>query len=184
MEKAAALKIIQQLADGIDPQTGQAFGADSPYQHPDTVRALFVALRALDAPPASKQRAAATGENAPSNSGKPWSDDEDKALAAAFDAGRKIPRARHRAPAFAVRDRSAARQARQDRAARQYARACSQGQRGRVGHGGLFSATLIEWAKQEAGRGKGASRRSLVEKAEPPFRSLASSRSLIFLHDT
>jgi hypothetical protein len=95
MEKADALKIIQQLADGIDPHTGQAFGAGSPYQHPDTVRALFVALRALDAPPApaqtaSKQRAAATGENAPSNSGKPWSDDEDKALAAAFDAGKKI----------------------------------------------------------------------------------------------
>ena len=93
MEKADALKIIQQLADGIDPHTGQVFGAGSPYQHPDTVRALFVALRALDAPPApaaSKQRAAATGENAPSNSGKPWSDDEDKALAAAFDAGRKV----------------------------------------------------------------------------------------------
>ncbi len=91
MEKADALKIIQQLADGIDPHTGKAFGADSPYQHPDTVRALFVALRALDAPPAaSKPRAATAAENAPSNSGKPWTDDEDKALAAAFDAGKKI----------------------------------------------------------------------------------------------
>ena len=94
MEKAAALKILQQLADGSDPHTGKAFGADSPYQHPDTVRALFVALRALDAPaaaaPAGKQRTAAPAENAPSNSGKPWSDDEDKALAAAFDAGKQI----------------------------------------------------------------------------------------------
>ena len=94
MEKTAALKILQQLADGTDPHTGKTFGADSPYQHPDTVRALFVALRALDAPPAptpaAKPRAAATAENPPSNSGKPWSDDEDKALAAAFDAGKKI----------------------------------------------------------------------------------------------
>lgn len=94
MEKAAALKILQQLADGTDPHTGKAFGADSPYQHPDTVRALFVALRALDAPaaaaPAGKQRIATPAENAPSNSGKPWSDDEDKALAAAFDAGKQI----------------------------------------------------------------------------------------------
>jgi hypothetical protein len=89
MEKAAALKILQQLADGTDPHTGKSFGADSPYQHPDTVRALFVALRALDAP-AGKQRAAAPAESAPSNSGKPWSDDEDRALAAAFDAGKKI----------------------------------------------------------------------------------------------
>ena len=47
MEKADALKILQQLADGIDPQTSQPVRADSPYQHPDTVRALFVALRAL-----------------------------------------------------------------------------------------------------------------------------------------
>lgn len=97
MEKAAALKILQQLADGTDPHTGKTFGADSPYQHPDTVRALFVGLRALDAPaaapapaPAGKQRSAAPAENAPSNSGKPWSDDEDKALAAAFDAGKQI----------------------------------------------------------------------------------------------
>jgi hypothetical protein len=90
MEKAAALKILQQLADGTDPHTGKAFGADSPYQHPDTVRALFVALRALDAPPPTGKQRAATAENAPSNSGKPWSDDEDKALAAAFDAGKQI----------------------------------------------------------------------------------------------
>ena len=93
MEKAAALKILQQLADGTDPHTGKAFGADSPYQHPDTVRALFVALRALDAPaaaPAAGKQRAAAAESAPTNSGKPWSDDEDKALAAAFDAGKKI----------------------------------------------------------------------------------------------
>lgn len=93
MEKAAALKILQQLADGTDPHTGKAFGADSPYQHPDTVRALFVALRALDAPaaaPAAGEQRAAAAESAPSNSGKPWSDDEDKALAAAFDAGKQI----------------------------------------------------------------------------------------------
>jgi len=93
MEKAAALKILQHLADGTDPHTGKAFGADSPYQHPDTVRALFVALRALDAPaaaPAAGKQRAAAAESAPSNSGKPWSDDEDKALAAAFDAGKQI----------------------------------------------------------------------------------------------
>ena len=112
MEKADALKIIQQLADGIDPHTGQVFGAGSSYQHPDTVRALFVALRALDAPPAqttAKQRAAATGENAPSNSGKPWADDEDKALAAAFDAGKKILElaTAHRRSRFAIEARLA-----------------------------------------------------------------------------
>lgn len=99
MEKAAALKILQQLADGVDPHTGRSFGADSPYQHPDTVRALFLALRELGGVNAEaaaapvqlpvKSRAAAN-PNAPSNAGKPWSDEEDRALAAAFDAGKKI----------------------------------------------------------------------------------------------
>ena len=108
MEKADALKILQQLADGIDPQTGQPFRADSPYQHPDTVRALFAALRALDVQPAAKPRTAA-GENAPQNSGKPWSDDEDKTLAAAFDAGGKIPElaTAHQRSRFAIEARLA-----------------------------------------------------------------------------
>jgi hypothetical protein len=106
MEKAAALKILHQLADGIDPHTGKAFGAEAAYQHPDTVRALFVAIRALDAgslsapaasapvaapapaaQPAAKPRASA---DKASNSGKPWSDDEDQALGAAFDAGKQL----------------------------------------------------------------------------------------------
>jgi hypothetical protein len=108
MEKADALKILQQLADGIDPQTGQPFRADSPYQHADTVRALCVALRALEAQPAPKPRAAA-GENAPQNSGKPWSEDEDKALAGAFDAGGKIPElaTAHQRSRFAIEARLA-----------------------------------------------------------------------------
>ena len=108
MEKADALKILQQLADGIDPQTSQPFRADSPYQHPDTVRALFAALRALDVQPAAKPRTAA-GENAPQNSGKPWSDDEDKTLAAAFDAGGKIPElaTAHQRSRFAIEARLA-----------------------------------------------------------------------------
>ena len=114
MEKAAALKILQQLADGTDPHTGNTFGADSPYQHPDTVRALFVALRALDTPvavvqPTTKPRTAATGDNAPSNAGKAWSDDEDKALVAAFDAGKKILElaTAHRRSRFAIEARLA-----------------------------------------------------------------------------
>jgi len=106
MEKAAAVKIIQQLADGIDPQTGKTFHADSPYQQPDTVRALFMALQALDERPAAKARPEAN-ENVPQNSGKPWSDEEDHALAAAFDAGKKIPElaTSHQRSRFAIEAR-------------------------------------------------------------------------------
>ena len=108
MEKAAALKIIQQLANGVDPHSGEVFCADSPYQHPDTVRALFIAARALETQPAPKQRGSAN-ENAPQNAGKPWSADEDKALVAAFDAGKQIPElaAKHQRSRFAIEARLA-----------------------------------------------------------------------------
>jgi hypothetical protein len=90
MEKADALKIIQQLANGIDPHTGEVFRADSPYQHPDTVRALFCALQMFEEA-APRQRAVATAPAAPQNAGKPWAEEEDKMLAAAFDFGKQIP---------------------------------------------------------------------------------------------
>ena len=108
MESATALKIIQQLANGIDPHSGEVFRADSPYQHPDTVRALFTAVRALEALSAPKQRAAGA-ENAPQNAGKPWSSDEDEALAGAFDAGKQIPElaAQHQRSRFAIEARLA-----------------------------------------------------------------------------
>ena len=108
MESATALKIIQQLANGIDPHSGEVFRADSPYQHPDTVRALFTAVHALEAQSAPRPRAAGV-ENAPQNAGKPWSSDEDAALAGAFDAGKQIPdlAAQHQRSRFAIEARLA-----------------------------------------------------------------------------
>jgi hypothetical protein len=88
MEKQAALQIVQALAQGIDPHTGETFPAASPYQHPDTVRALFQAVQALTGASANQSR---SPQSAPENAGKPWSDEEDKALAAAFDTGKAIP---------------------------------------------------------------------------------------------
>ena len=46
MQKEQALRILNALANGVHPATGEKFAADSPYQHPDTVRALFEAMRA------------------------------------------------------------------------------------------------------------------------------------------
>lgn len=89
MEKQTALHIVQTLAQGIDPHTGETFPVDSPYQHPDTVRALFQAAQALAEPQTARTRVAAPG--APANAGKPWTDEEDSALAERFDAGRSIP---------------------------------------------------------------------------------------------
>lgn len=49
MELTRTIQIIHALADGLNPQTGEAFHDDSPYQHPETIRALFTALSTLDA---------------------------------------------------------------------------------------------------------------------------------------
>ena len=107
MEHTKALAILDALSGGIDPISGEAFPADSPYQHPDVVRALFHAVRllgngstALTAPePAAAAPApddtgpAATrpARTTPGNTGKPWSTDEDERLVAAFDAGTAPP---------------------------------------------------------------------------------------------
>lgn len=48
MEVSNAIQIVQALADGVDPHTGEAFPDNSPYQHPQTVRALFTAVKALE----------------------------------------------------------------------------------------------------------------------------------------
>jgi hypothetical protein len=117
MDRDTALGILKSLADGIHPATGAVMPADSPYQHPDTIRALFHAIGALQAgpnepAPATRARVAnvrqsdnaapetlasdapsspaAAPRRGPGNSGKPWSKDEDEQLVTAFDAGQPI----------------------------------------------------------------------------------------------
>ena len=89
MEKQQAVKILNALANGVHPATGEVFAADSAYQHPDTVRALFEAVRAMEgsrpahaAPPERR-----TGD-VPANTFVRWTPEEEERLAAAFDAGR------------------------------------------------------------------------------------------------
>ena len=95
MEREQTLRILNALANGVHPATGEKFAADSPYQHPDTVRALFEAMRAVEggAEPAATARApVAERKTAPAQtgSGSRWSPDEEQRLAAAFDAGRTV----------------------------------------------------------------------------------------------
>jgi hypothetical protein len=94
MEKEHTLKILNALANGIHPATGEQFGADSPYQHPDTVRALFDAMRAVEGAhvPAPAAAAAAPQKSAlpQSGYGARWTSEEEQRLAGAFDAGRSV----------------------------------------------------------------------------------------------
>jgi hypothetical protein len=89
MDHEKALAILHALSNGADPFSGQPFPAASPYQHPDVVRALHQAVRALEATARLEKRQAARATGA-GNSGKPWTKDEDARLVADFDAGESI----------------------------------------------------------------------------------------------
>jgi hypothetical protein len=92
MEREQTLRILNALANGVHPATGEKFAADGPYQHPDTVRALFEAMRAVEggaasAPAPERKSAPPMPQSGP---GSRWSADEEQRLATAFDAGRTV----------------------------------------------------------------------------------------------
>ena len=84
MELQSARQIIDTLSQGIHPVTGEAMPADSPYNEPAIIRALFTVARALEGKPARVQR------TLPPNAGKPWSAEEDARLEAGFAAGSEL----------------------------------------------------------------------------------------------
>jgi hypothetical protein len=86
MEVNEAIKIIKAVADGVDPFTGEVFPEGSIYQNPQTVRALYRAVGALEAQKKREDRKT----HLPENSGLPWSEEEHKQLMAAFDSGTEI----------------------------------------------------------------------------------------------
>ena len=86
MSPLDAQKIIDALASGIDPETGQALPEDSPLHNPHVIRALFIASKALD----GTLRRIESNDGRPGKAGKPWTDAEDRQLLAAFDRGMSI----------------------------------------------------------------------------------------------
>ncbi len=85
MSPLEAKKIIDALANGIDPKTGETLPDQSTFNSPQVIRALIVAVRALEIAAKRAERANALPENA----GRSWSDQEDHELLALFDA--KVP---------------------------------------------------------------------------------------------
>src|SRR4051794_36758912 len=89
MELQIARQIIETLAQGIHPVTGEAMPDDSPYNAPPVIRALHAVGRALEGMTTLPHEEPARGTRrvAPPNAGKAWSAQEDAALETAFDAG-------------------------------------------------------------------------------------------------
>jgi len=108
MENARAVEVIKSLAAGIDPYTGEVFQSGSTLQNPEVVRALFVAVTAMEGRKTSVRAAAAPKNPAlPSAAGKAWSETEDQELAQGFDGGasEKDLAAKHQRTLGAIRYR-------------------------------------------------------------------------------
>ena len=86
MDSTQALAVVRSLANGVDPESGEVFPAESTYQRPQIVRALYEAATALERIERFERRRATM----PAKTGEPWSEDEDRRLLAAFDAGRAL----------------------------------------------------------------------------------------------
>jgi hypothetical protein len=89
MEQDQAVRILHALANGVHPATGEVFSTDSPYQHPDTVRALFEALHVMtghEHKPGviQEQKIAGTALNPFVR----WTADEEQRLTSQFDEGK------------------------------------------------------------------------------------------------
>jgi hypothetical protein len=86
MDSVQALAVVRLLANGVDPESGEVFAPQSTYQRPLVVRALYQAAGALERIARFERRKA----QLPQKTGAPWSEDEDRKLLAAFDAGRAL----------------------------------------------------------------------------------------------
>lgn len=86
MKTVRVLEIIKALADGVDPYTGEVYPPDSAYQNPETVRALFGAVDALEA----AQRRERRKKGLPRRAGQPWDEEENSLLIKRFEEGMSI----------------------------------------------------------------------------------------------
>ena len=86
MSPNEAKSIIEALANGVDPETGEVLSAQSVFNNPQVIRALFIATNALDSLAKREKRE----KTLPDKAGKAWSELEDSELLSAFDVGRSI----------------------------------------------------------------------------------------------
>jgi hypothetical protein len=95
MEIRKAQRIVEILATGIDPTTGEAFASESPYNEPQIIRALFTVhdfVRQARKPrmSAEEKRQENLDLGRPRNYGLPWADDARSQVAKGFEGGKTI----------------------------------------------------------------------------------------------
>ena len=103
MQKSKAIDILKLLADGTHPVTGEQLDKNHVINEPDVIRALNSAVEAL----VSEEEKIRRQRDLPKRVGKPWSENEDKALIKAFDMGVSLKElvAKHQRTRGAIRTR-------------------------------------------------------------------------------
>ena len=99
-ETDTALRIVSSLAEGHDPGTGEALPRDHVFQQPDVIRAMAMAVSALQ----GYARRQPWNARMPSRVGLTWTESEEQHLLLAFDAGATIAAlaARHERTTVAI----------------------------------------------------------------------------------
>ena len=95
MEIREAQSIVKTLAQGIDPNSGEVFALDSPYNEPKIIRALFtvhdfVLQARKPRMSADEKRQENLDLGRPGNYGLPWKDDARSQVAMGFEDGMTI----------------------------------------------------------------------------------------------
>ena len=79
MDLLRAKEILEGLADGVNPLTGEVLADEDSCNQPEVIRALHATLRALSEKKIKPQ---------PENAGKPWTAEDDDLLCKMYDAGK------------------------------------------------------------------------------------------------
>ncbi|MEW6996388.1 hypothetical protein AADZ86_01590 [Colwelliaceae bacterium BS250] len=92
MDLQTSINTLNSLANGLNPSTGEAFTADSPYNAPETIRALFVCLNVINNRPKAKltpeqRQQENQRKGLPKNAGLPWTPQVKDALEMEFNNG-------------------------------------------------------------------------------------------------
>lgn len=81
MDILRAKELLEGLADGVNPLTGEVLSADDSCNQAEIVRAIYVVLRHLEETSETNEK------SLPSNAGKPWSAEDDSKLSELYLAG-------------------------------------------------------------------------------------------------
>ena len=96
MDIIKAKEIVEMLADGIDPTTGEMIPPDSHYNNPEIIRALFTILRSVRMPAKTSKKSIEEKQKEniengrPKNAGLPWTEEHRKEVSLLFNQGKTI----------------------------------------------------------------------------------------------